>query len=397
MFFLKTPAGVEMHFEFALPSRIVFGAGVSKDIGPRAKSMGTRAFLAVDPRVGSAEEMIGLVNGSGVATVSFPVTGEPTTGSVTEAVRTALAQKCDMAVGIGGGSALDTAKAVAALLTNASGLMEYLEVVGRGRPLSLPAAPWMAVPTTAGTGAEATGNAVLASVEHRVKVSLRHPSMLPRLALIDPELTLSVPPDVTASSGLDALTQLIEPFVCNQSNAMVDVLCREGIAMAGTSLLRAYQNGKDLQARQDMSLAALYSGSALANAGLGAVHGMAGPLGGVVSIPHGTACARLLPCVMEMNVKVLRNRLPDSPALVRYHETARLFCGNPKASIDDGIETIRILVKTMQVPRLSSFGFSRASFPELIEKAKKASSMKGNPVLLTDGELMEILEMEGKY
>jgi alcohol dehydrogenase class IV len=386
-----------MRFEFRLPCRIVFGAGSAERAGQLAGTLGKRAFLAADKNTDAAVKALRLLEQSGVEAVLFAVAGEPTAESVTRAADIARGLRCDMAVGVGGGSAMDTAKAVSALLTNTAGLMEYLETAGPGRPLPNPAAPWMAVPTTAGTGAEATCNAVIASPEHGVKASLRHGSLFAKIALVDPELCVSVPPGVTAVSGLDALTQLIEPFVCNSPNPMVDALCRDGMAVAAGSLLKAFRDGTDIQARSDMSLAALYSGIALANARLGAVHGMAGPMGGMIPVPHGAACARLLPGVMEINIRALKSRTPDSPALARYREIAAILCGDPGASPEDGIEFIRNRVKEMHVPRLSTFGLTKDRFPELTEKSKKASSMKGNPIELTDGELGKVLEMEGEY
>ena len=232
-----------------------------------------------------------------------------------------------MVIGLGGGSAIDTGKAIAALLTNPGDPLDYLEVIGRGQALQQTPLPYIAIPTTAGTGSEVTRNAVLASHEHHVKVSLRSPLMLPRVAIVDPELTYSLPPAITASTGLDALTQLIEPYTCNSPNPMIDAICREGMQRAARSLKRAYQNGSDAAAREDMSIAALFGGMALANAKLGAVHGFAGPLGGLFPAPHGMICARLLPFVVEANVRALQMREPDSPVLKRYDEVAQLLTG----------------------------------------------------------------------
>jgi len=386
-----------MRFEFTTSPRILFGSGVFKEITPHVKSFGSNAFAIVDGRVPGIDASIQTMQKEGLGLVLFHASGEPTTRSVMEATKQARQSQCHTVLGIGGGSVLDTAKAVAALLTNPGDVVEYLEVIGSAKPLSQPAAPWIAVPTTAGTGAEVTSNSVLASPEHRVKVSLRSPFMLPRLVAVDPDLTHSLSPEVTASSGLDALTQLIEPFVCLQPNPMTDALCQEGIPRIRRSLFRAYENGKDAAAREDMSLAALFSGMALANAKLGAVHGIAGPLGGMVAVPHGTACARLLPCVMEVNASALESRSPDSPARLRYWEIAVMLTDDPKATIQDGIACIRKLVRDMKVPKLAEFGLVPALFADLIGKAKKATSMKGNPIELTDEEMKKILEMEADY
>ncbi len=208
---------------------------------------------------------------------------------------------------------------------------------------------------------------------------------------MDPELTYSVPPAVTASTGLDALTQVLEPYVSNQANAMTDGICREGLGRAARSLRRAYEDGHDAEAREDMALASLFGGLALANAKLGAVHGFAGPLGGLFPAPHGTICARLLPHVMAANVRALQARMPDSPALARYDEVAQLLTGESTARAADGVAWIQDLCQALDVAPLSDFGLTEDDFPTVVEKARVASSMKGNPIVLTDEELTEIL------
>jgi alcohol dehydrogenase class IV len=215
--------------------------------------------------------------------------------------------------------------------------------------------------------------------------------MLPRVALIDPELTIGLPPAITAMTGLDALTQLIEPFVSNRANPMTDLLCRDGIVRAARSLRRAYEFADDTEARHDMALAALYSGMALANARLGAVHGFAGPLGGMIRAPHGALCARLLPAVMASNVRALRERDPSGESLARYTEVARLLTANPDATIDDGQAWIEALCTALSVPPLGAYGLTMADLPLLMANASKASSMHGNPIRLTEREMEEIL------
>jgi alcohol dehydrogenase class IV len=291
----------------------------------------------------------------------------------------------------GGGSVVDGGKAIAAVLANGGDLLDYVEVIGRGRPLTLPSAPFIAIPTTAGTGSEVTRNAVLASPQHRVKVSLRSPLMLPRLAVVDPELMYSVPPSVTASTGLDALTQLIEPYVCNSPNPMTDAICREGVRRAARSLKRAYHDGCDAHAREDMAIASLFGGLALANARLGAVHGLAAPLGGMFPAPHGAVCARLLPLVMEVNIQALESRAGESPILHRYTEVARLVTDNPSATARDGARWVANLCADLAIAPLSRFGLDEPEIPAVVSQAVKASSMKGNPIPLTDQELSAIL------
>jgi alcohol dehydrogenase class IV len=297
-----------------------------------------------------------------------------------------------MILGLGGGSVLDTGKAIAALVTNPGDVLDYLEVIGKGHSLINAPLPYIAIPTTAGTGSEVTRNAVIESTEQNVKVSLRSPMMLPRLALVDPELTYNLPPDITASAGLDALTQLIEPFVSVKANPMTDAICREGMYHAARSLRRAYQNGADIEARQEMSLASLFGGLALANAALGAVHGFAGPLGGMLHAPHGAVCARLLPFVMDANISALETRQPEHPALGRYVEIAKILTGAKDAAARDGVRWTRELVDALRIPKLSKYGMSEENFPEAVEKAMKANSFKGNPIALNEKELREILE-----
>jgi alcohol dehydrogenase class IV len=381
-----------MRFEFATSTRIIFGPGTLREAGPVAASMGRRALVVVGCKAGYAAPLFDRLDEAGIEHVTYCVEGEPTVEAALKGVDRARAERCDLVIGFGGGSAIDTGKAVSALLTNPGDPLDYLEVIGRGQALSQPAAPYMAIPTTAGTGAEVTRNAVLAVAEHRVKVSLRSPLILPRVALVDPDLTHSVPPQVTAYTGLDALTQVIEPFVSVKANPLTDAICREGIQRAGRSLRRAYNDGSDAAAREDMALAALFGGLALANAALGAVHGFAGPFGGMFDAPHGAVCAALLPHVMAANVAALRTRQPESSALRRYDEVARLLTGNEAATAADGAVWVGELCAALSVPGLASYGAAQADFPALIEKAARSSSMKGNPILLTTDELEGILE-----
>lgn len=380
-----------MRFEFATAGRILFGEGTLSEAGTLAAGLGRRALVVTGQSAERAAPLLTHLGEAGVACETFAVVHEPTVQLALDGTRRAQEMGCDLVIGFGGGSALDTAKAIAALLTNPGDPYDYLEVIGRGAALTRPAAPTIAIPTTAGTGSEVTRNAVLASPEHRVKVSLRSPLMLPTIALIDPELTYSLPPDVTAYTGLDALTQVIEPFVSSAANPLTDAICREGIWRAGRSLRRACRRGDDVEARADMAFAALCGGLALANARLGAVHGFAGPFGGMFDAPHGAVCAALLPHVMAANVAVLRARAPQHPALGRYDEIARLLTGNAAATADEGVAWVRALVAELNVPGLGTYGLDEAAFDVLIPAAQRSSSMKGNPIALTDNELRTIL------
>jgi len=370
-------------FEFATAGRILFGPGMLQKVGPIAAAMGARVLLLTGRSAGRAAPLLEILAKSGLEMASFVVSGEPTTDSVRQAVDRARKAKSQFVISFGGGSVMDTGKAVSALLTNAGDPLDYLEVIGRGRPLTERSAPHIAIPTTAGTGAEVTRNAVLKSPEHHVKVSLRSELLLPSVALVDPELTYTMPPSVTASTGLDALTQLVEAYVSRRANPMTDTICREGIRRAARSLRRAYEHGKDPAAREDMSLASLFGGLALANAKLGAVHGFAGPLGGMFPAPHGAVCGRLLPFVIEANVCALSERDPESEALRRYGEIAQLLTGATGAGPGDGVRWVRELCSVLAVPD--------TDFPAVIEKAIRSSSMKGNPILLTHDELRGIL------
>jgi alcohol dehydrogenase class IV len=380
-----------MQFEFSTAGRIVFGPGVFEQISDLVAGSGRRAFLVLGGTPERFRHVIDQVAAGGGAWQSFSVTGEPTTETVQAAVESARAAATDVVVALGGGSVLDTGKAVAALLTNAGDLLDYLEVVGKGRPLTQAAAPCIAVPTTAGTGAEVTFNAVLGVPDQHVKVSIRSPLMVPRWAVVDPTLTHSMPPELTASTGLDALTQLIEAFVSNKANPLTDGVCREGLQRAGRSLRRAFQDGRDANAREDMSLASLFSGMALANAKLGAVHGFAGPLGGQTLAPHGVICGKLLPYVMQANVRALQDRDTHSPVLARFDEVGRILTGKSTARASDAVTWIEELCAILGLPGLRRYGLSENDFPTVAAKARNASSMKGNPVELNEEELVDIL------
>jgi alcohol dehydrogenase class IV len=380
-----------MRFEFATASRIIFGPGTSREVAPMAAQLGRRAFVVTGRTTDRAKPLLEDLESRTVDYATFSVLGEPTTTMVNSAVEQARRAQSDMVISFGGGSAMDTGKAVAAMLTNKGQLEDYLEVVGRGRPLANRAAAHIAVPTTAGTGAEVTRNAVLGVPERGVKVSMRSELMLPWLAVVDPELTYSMPREVTASTGLDALTQLMEAYVSNKGNPVTDAICREGLARAGRSLREAYRDGSNVPAREDMALASLFSGLALANAKLGAVHGFAGPLGGMISASHGVICARLLPIVCRVNVRALQSRAADSLAVARYDEIARVLTGKATARAAEGVAWLQDLCAELEVPPLGQFGLGEQDFPTVVEKSRKSSSMKSNPIELADDELMEIL------
>ena len=375
-------------FEFATAGRIMAGVGRAAELPEVLAGLGSRVLVCTgaDPARHS-----GLLAGLESPAAVFAVAGEPTVELARAGTAAAREHGADVVVAIGGGSVIDLGKAVAVLLGNGGDPLDYLEVVGSGQKITKPAAPLLAVPTTAGTGAEVTANAVLASPAHGVKASLRSPLMIPRVALVDPGLTVSCPPPVTAASGLDALTQCLEPFVSVRANPLTDGLAREGLRRAAAGLRAAYADGRDLGARSDMAMCSLLGGMALANAKLGAVHGLAGVIGGTADVPHGVACAALLTPVIEANVKALRSGPPGQPALDRYTEAARLLTGQPAATIEDGLAWIRETVTQLAVPGLAAFGVRPEQADETAAKAAKSSSMQGNPIALSDSDLRAIV------
>jgi len=379
-----------MTFEFATAARIVFGWETFDHVPDLAKSLGSTALVVLGREGRRGDVLAARLAAAGVRSVPFRVDGEPRVATVESAVRLARAEGCDLVIAVGGGSVIDAGKAAAGMATQTGDVLEHLEVVGEGRPLLAEPLPFVAAPTTAGTGAEVTRNAVLDVPEKRVKVSLRSLALLPKVAVVDPELTLSMPPRVTAYTGMDALTQLIEPFVSHASNPIVDGLCREGIARAARSLRAAFRDGSDRGAREDMATASLLGGLALANAKLGAVHGFAGVLGGTYGLPHGAICARLLPFVMTANVAALEARSADEPALARYRAVARILTGKPSATAMDGVQWVAQLCDDLKIPPLA-LDHSSAALDAVVAGARRASSMKGNPVDLPDDVLRQIL------
>jgi len=388
-----------IRFELAVTPEIVFGPSLVDALGEQTARFGRRALLVTGggslERIGVVARVEALLAERGVSVARVSVAGEPDTETVDRVTQTARAESCDVVVGLGGGSALDAAKSAAALVTNGGEALDYLEVVGRGRALERPSLPFLAVPTTGGTGSETTKNAVLLHRASRTKASLRSPHLLPRLALVDPQLSFSVPPETTAATGLDALTQLIEPFTSRRAQPLVDALAWDAMRRAAHALPRAFEEPDNLAARSDMMLASLVSGIALAHAGLGAAHAFAGPLGGTFPVPHGFACAAVLPHVMEANLRAAPGSHAGDEAVRRYAEVARALNADHgktgKMAARGGIEFVRELCMRLGVPPLSRYGVTREAVPDLVARAKLTSSMRANPVDLTDEELAGIL------
>jgi alcohol dehydrogenase class IV len=375
-------------FEFATAGRILAGQGRAAELPEVVAGLGTRLLVCTG---GDPARHAGLLAGLGMPAAWFAVAGEPTVDLARAGVTVAREHGADVVAAIGGGSVIDTGKAVAMLLGNGGDPLDYLEVVGSGRKITKPSVPFAALPTTAGTGAEVTANAVLAAPAHGLKASLRSPLMIPAVALVDPELTVSCPLAVTAASGMDALTQCVEPYVSVRATPLTDGLAREGMRRAAAGLRAAFADGSNLAARTDMAMCSLLGGMALANAKLGAVHGLAGVMGGTAAVPHGVACAALLAPVTEASVRVLRSAPDGQPALDRYTEVAGILTGNPAAAVEDGFAWIRDTVGLLEIPRLAAFGITPQDVDDVAAKAAGSSSMQGNPVVLSHDDLRTIL------
>lgn len=396
-----------MGFEFAAPGRVVFGRGAVSEAGSLAARLGSRAFVVSGRSTERAMPLLDRLELARLTHVPASVRPEPDLESLQDLLEQARLFGPDLLIGFGGGSALDTAKALAALLANGGEPLDYLEILGAGRPLEQPSLPLIAIPTTAGTGSEATRNAVFSAPAEggRLKVSLRSPTMLPSLALVDPDLTLGLPPRETADCGLDALTQLIEPLTSARASPLVDGLCREGLRRGFPALTRAYAEGGDPEARSEMAFASLAGGLALANAGLGAVHGLAGPVGGLSLAPHGAVCAALLPHVVAANVEALREGRPcaapgGAPELLsRYAEIAALAetaggakARGPRPPAEEAGPALRAYCAGLGVRPLRDLGLDPKDFGALAETALNSSSMRANPVSLDRRSLVGILE-----
>lgn len=385
-----------MNYDFLPPARIVFGWGRRSEVGPLARTLGTRALMVSGSRTlearGTLAELEQGLRAAGVDVVRVGnVSREPEVEDVDAAVARVKGMGVsggDFVLGIGGGSALDMAKAVAALApqTDASGVADYLEGVGRGLKLEQSPLRVLAMPTTAGTGTEATKNAVISSTAGRFKKSLRSDRMVPRIALVDPQLTVSVPPAVTAATGMDAITQLIEAFMSRRAQPIPKALCQQGLELAMPSIVEAVKNGECQWARVAMSHAALLSGMALANSGLGLAHGVAAALGVHCGVAHGLACAVMLPVALRVNAEVGRANLVRLSPLV----TGRVW--RPEdAAVSAVIEHIEELNRQLKIPaKLSALGVTAQHVPELV-KASRGNSMSGNPRDLSDDELSDVL------
>jgi len=386
-----------MHsYELTLPQKIVFGAGKRRDVGNLARSLGLRAILVTGSKtlekLGAVRQLVADLEQSGVSILTTQsLSHEPETqdvDSLVERLRGAVLPG-DFVIGFGGGSAIDLAKAVAALLpqTDDAPVKDYLEGVGRGLKLTQPPLPILAIPTTAGTGAEAARNAVIASYDPPFKKSLRHDRMMPQIVLVDPELTLHCPQKVTAESGLDALTQLLESYVCRKRQPFTDALVEQSVPKMMTALSLLADTPLHLESRIAMSHGALLSGIALTNSGLGMAHGVAPALGTHCRIAHGAACALMLPITLRTNAEVCGDRYATLSRLVFNFDTTVA----DETAIERLIERIEELCRGFGLPmRLSEYGIDEALLPA-IARDSKGNSMSGNPKELSESEVEAML------
>lgn len=380
--------------------KIIFGEGRLSDVPELLQSLGKRVLIVTGGRSFRAslhwQVLIDALKGRGLSWEDMVVEQEPSPGLVDQAVRVYHHAGIEVVLGIGGGSVLDAAKAIAGLLPHGNSVMDHLEGVGPELPYQGPSLPFIAVPTTAGTGSEATKNAVLSMHgPDGFKKSFRHDLLVARYAVVDPVLLATCPPDLIAANGMDALTQLLESYVSTRANPFIDALALSGLGYVREGLLDWYEGGeKAAEGRAGMAYAALLSGITLAQVGLGSVHGLAAPLGAFFPVPHGVACGATVAEATEINIRALEEREPDSPVLAKYARIGRLFSG--QVHLDDAgarvllVRTLKEWTARMNVPSLGAYGIREADL-DLIVANSRGSSMKTNPIVLSDGEVREIL------
>jgi alcohol dehydrogenase len=383
-------------FSLSRPPKIIFGPGSLARIGAAATALGKKALLVVSRSMAKnspiMERLTVSFDKASLEVHTVSMSGEPSPDLVDATVKQYAHRGITAVISIGGGSAIDAGKAVSAMLPLGKQVTGFLEDVGTA-PHPGKKIPFIAVPTTAGTGSEASANAVLSTVSNSgFKKSLRHEALTPDVALVDPELALSCPPEVTAACGMDALTQLLEAYVSPKASPMTDALCESAFPYLRAHLCAAVSDGaNNLAARSHMAYAALVSGIALANAGLGVVHGLASPIGGYFYIPHGVVCGTLLLPATRITIRELACRDPDHVALVKYARAGALISGEKHDAVEQGcdglIAVIRELTEKLRIPRLSAYGISEAD----IGKITAGSSSKNNPVPLSGEQIRELL------
>jgi len=379
-------------FDYYLPTRIIFGKGSIRKCVMFARELGNNALVVTGSGKVSIDGLRTLLREEGINWTEYRVGGEPRVDIILDGIRIAKDAKSDHVICLGGGSVMDAGKAIAAMMTNPGYLMDYLEVVGKGKSVDIQGLPVITIPTTAGTGSEVTRNSVISVPERKIKVSMRGKGMPAKIALIDPELTYSLPPEIIATTGMDALTQVIEAYMSNSANPISDAYALEGIRRGAESMLKAFENGKDEDARANMSMTALFSGIALSHAGLGAVHGFAGVIGGMIDAPHGAICACLLPAVLSANFETISKGENNNDALLRFKRFSQIVTGESSPTPQKGIEWVRDLSKKLKIKGLSYLGVKKSDFKFIVPKAVLSSSMKKNPLVLGEDVLLKILE-----
>ncbi len=387
-------------FSVGVLPRIVFGAGSLKQVPELLKTFGSRVLVVTGGRALRAtvqwQGLLDGMKGRGLSWEDMVVKEEPSPQLIDQAVRVYRHAGIEVVLGIGGGSVLDAAKAIAGLLPHGNSVMDHLEGVGPEIPYAGPSLPFIAVPTTAGTGSEATKNAVLSMHgPDGFKKSFRDDQLVAKYAVLDPDLLASCPPDLIAANGMDALTQLLESYVSTKANPLTDALALDGLAYVRDGLLDWHAgNPNAADGRAGMAYAALLSGITLAQVGLGVVHGLAAPLGAFFPIPHGVACGATVAVATEVNIRALEQRQPDSPALAKYARAGRLLRG--KSHIDDDgargflVHLLKEWSASLAIPGLAAYGVEERDFPALVARCR-GNSMKTNPLILNDEEVGEIL------
>ncbi len=379
-----------MNFNFESPGKIIFGAGKIEELKDIILPISDNIII-ITGKSNRYNHIFKNLEDNGINYTIYNVESEPLIEDVDRAVDLAKKNLSTLVLGLGGGSVIDVAKAVSIMLLNPGEVLDYLEVVGKGETLREPSIPCIAVPTTSGTGAEVTKNSVLKSVTHKRKVSMRSPMMIPEFVIIDPELMLTLPKDITTFTGMDALTQVIEPFISPMGNPFTDMLCRDAIKKATSALLTLNREPGNIEARTDMAYVSLIGGLALANAKLGAVHGFAGPIGGMFDIPHGLVCAILLPNTLRINLEAIKER-GSREQLEKYDELAKLLLGDESKEAEDVINYLTELNVTLKIPGLGVYGIKNEDITEIVNQSKNSSSMKGNTIPLTEDEMSLILQ-----
>lgn len=378
--------------EFYTPGKIIFGSGGLSQVGAEAKRLGNKALVVLGRsamrKSGALDRLTYLLRENNLEYIIYEnIPSDPTVETVDKGANLAKKGKCNLIIALGGGSVLDTGKAISAMVTNEGSVADYQEIEGKGRKFQYKTIPFIAIPTTSGTGSEATSNAVITNTELSLKKSIRDPWLIPEVALVDPELTLFLPPHITAICGGDALTQCIESYLGKKSQEISDALALHAIGLIGKSLVKAVKKGKNLKARKDMAMAALLSGLCLSNSGLGAVHALSHPLGVYYKIPHGLSCTVLLPYVMEFNLSVVTKKM--TKIAQSLGENISLL--SEKEASQRAVDKIKEIFSQVGIKsNLSEWGIKEEDFSKIV-KGSKGGSLNNNPRETSDEDLFELL------